>query len=69
MGTFSIPGGSQGTIELFYSYGVDHFAPVRVLSASSGGLLLLGYGTAVYRYLKKEYGGSSQTAAVQEDER
>ena len=53
MGTISIPGGVQGILEIFGSHGNDTFVPARILSVSSGGLLLLGYGTALYRYLRE----------------
>jgi len=55
MGTLSFPGGSQGIVELFNSRGTDTFAFVRVLSVSSGGLLLLGYGIALFRHFRGSY--------------
>ena len=54
MGTLSLPGGSQGITELFESSGSDAFLPVRILSVSSGGLLLFGYGTALFRYFREQ---------------
>ena len=60
MGTISIPGGAQGIAEIFGSRDADAFVPVRILSVSSGGLLLLGYGTALYRYFREKYSGTSE---------
>ena len=57
IGTLSFPGGAQGIIELFDSSDADGFVPARILSASAGGLLLLGYGTALYRFLRERYSG------------
>ena len=54
MGTLSLPGGSQGIVELFAGPEADAFVPLRIFSASSGGLLLFGYGTALFRYLRNE---------------
>lgn len=56
MGTLSFPGGSQGFVELLDSSGAEAFAPVRILSVSSGGLLLLGYGIALFRYFREQNG-------------
>jgi len=55
MGTLSFPGGVQGIVELFNSQ-EDSFVPVRLLSASAGGLLLLGYVVALYRYFRERNG-------------
>ena len=54
MGTLSFPGGPQGIIEL--SFGNDAFVPVRLFSVSGGGILLFGYGVAVYRHFKERNG-------------
>lgn len=54
MGTLSIPGGYEGIVELFDSPEDAAFVPARLLSMTSGGLLLLGYGTALYRYFREE---------------
>jgi Na+-transporting NADH:ubiquinone oxidoreductase subunit NqrD len=51
-GSLSLPGGKGGFFELFSSEG-EGFFPVRLLSVSSGGLLLLGYIAAVYRYFQE----------------
>ena len=57
MGTLSFPGGAQGAVELFEAGEENGFVPVRILSASAGGLLLLGYGISLYRYCRERYGG------------
>lgn len=56
MGTLSFPGGAQGIME--FSGGAEPFAPARILSMSAGGLLLLGYGTAIFRYFREKSGGT-----------
>ena len=56
MGTISIPGGIQGISEVFGSRDTNISLPVRLLSVSSGGLLLLGYGTALYKYIREQSG-------------
>jgi len=53
MGTLSVPGGVEGIVELFEAGGADAFVPARLLSVSAGGLLLLGYVTALFRYLRE----------------
>jgi len=58
MGTLSLPGGVQGIFEIFGSVDEDAFVPIRILSASAGGLLLLGYGTALYRFLRERNTGT-----------
>jgi hypothetical protein len=59
MGSLSIPGGTWGIIEIF-SFGEDGegFFPIRILSVSAGGLLLLGFGIAVFRYFRSETSNS-----------
>jgi len=59
MGTLSFPGGFHGVIELFNMGSDDAFAPLRILSVSGGGLLLLGYAMALYRFLNARAGNSS----------
>jgi Na+-transporting NADH:ubiquinone oxidoreductase subunit NqrD len=54
MGTLSFPGGSQGTIEIFGDS--DTFIPLKILSVSSGGLLLFGYGVAMFRFFREQNG-------------
>ena len=56
IGTLSFPGGSQGIVELFDSRDLKTFVPARILSVSAGGLLLLGYGTALFRYFRDRNG-------------
>jgi hypothetical protein len=51
-GSLSLPGGRRGIIPLFPS-GPERFLPIRIFASSSGALLLLGYGTGLYRYVKK----------------
>ena len=53
MGSLSFPGGVQGIVEIFASQEEGGFLPIRLLSASAGGLLLLGYGTALFRYFRE----------------
>ena len=61
MGTLSLPGSAQGITELFSSQdtNANSFFPARIISVSSGGLLLFGYMTALYRYFKEQIGGVS----------
>ena len=63
MGTLSFPGGAQGIIEFFGAGEAGTFAPVRILSMSAGGLLLLGYGIAVFRYFREKNGGTPKDDA------
>ena len=58
LGTLSLPGGNQGIVELFNFGGEGNFVPFRILSVSSGGLLLLGYGTALYRNIRDQSGNT-----------
>ena len=44
--------GPEGVIELFNSSEAGSFYSVRIFSMSGGGLLLFGYGTALYRLYK-----------------
>jgi hypothetical protein len=57
LGTISFPGGTQGVIEVIGSGEGSGFIPVRILSASAGGLLLFGYGVSLYRYYRERNGG------------
>ena len=66
MGTLSFPGGAQGIIELFGSGKDDAFVLARSLSVSAGGLLLLGYGTALFRYFGESSGGISRNGQAHE---
>ena len=56
MGTLSFPGGYQGIVEFVIAKDHEVFVPLRILSVSGGGLLLLGYATALYRYLREQSG-------------
>jgi len=60
MGTISIPGSSQGIMEIYEGQNTETFLPGRILSISAGGLLLLGYLIAIYRYFKDRSGNVSQ---------
>jgi len=60
MGTISIPGSSQGIMEIYEGQNTETFLPGRILSISAGGLLLLGYVVAIYRYFKDRSGNVSQ---------
>ena len=55
-GSLSFPGGVWGIVEIFSSKeGGEGFFPIRLLSASAGGLLILGFGVAVYRYFRSQH--------------
>ncbi|MDR0568245.1 MAG: hypothetical protein LBG87_03465 [Spirochaetaceae bacterium] len=51
--SLSLPGGPQGIIELFPGFEGDAFLPIAAASGSAGAFLLLGYGAALFRGLKK----------------
>ena len=55
MGSLSLPGGSGGIFEIFSIDDGESFFPVRILSASSGALLILGYIVAAFRYFRSRY--------------
>ena len=67
MGTLSFPGGVEGIVELFILGESGSFIPVRILSMSAGGLLLLGYGIAVFRYLRERNGNIPRNDDVPEE--
>jgi hypothetical protein len=67
MGTISIPWAPQGILELFSNPNFDRFVPIWIISAPSGGLLLLGYGTALYRYLGEMNGANFQNDNIPEN--
>jgi hypothetical protein len=67
MGTISFPGGIQGIVEVFEAREGDSFVPVRFLSASAGGLLLLGYGIALFRYFRERSGNIPRNEAPEGD--
>ena len=58
MGTLSFPGGISGIIEVTSDTG-SRTVPFRLFSISSGAILLLGYGAAIFSYLKVKIHGSS----------
>jgi len=60
MGTLSIPGSVQGITDIYEGQNTETILPGRILSISAGGLLLLGYVIAVYRYFKDRSGNVSQ---------
>ena len=49
--SLSIPGGSEGIVFIF-SANNKSFFPMQLIANSSGALLLLGYGTGLYRYYR-----------------
>ena len=63
MGTLSFPGGAQGVVEVFSASEEYSFVPMRFLSAAAGGLLILGYGTALFRFFR-EWGGNTPQEEV-----
>ena len=68
MGTLSFPGGVQGAVEIFDVWEDGRFVPIRFLSASAGGLLLLGYGAAIFRYFRERSGSTPRDDVPQGDE-
>ena len=68
LGTFSIPGGAQGIKEIFNSPESNSFFPARIFSVSAGGLLLFGYGIALYRYLRDQNGSTPKDSDFSEEE-
>ena len=60
LGTLSFPGSAQGIVEIFNIREEGNFIPVGILSVSSGGLLLLGYVMALFRYLRDQSGNRPQ---------
>jgi len=67
MGTLSFPGGIQGMVEIFDINVENGYIPVRFLSASAGGLLLLGYGIALFRYFREQSGSVPRDDAQEGD--
>ncbi|MDR3303495.1 MAG: hypothetical protein LBS86_03700 [Treponema sp.] len=49
----SLPGGPRGIIEL--AYDGEFIVPMRIFSRSAGGLILLGYGIALFQSFRKRY--------------
>jgi len=68
MGTLSIPSATYGITELFSSEETNTIIPAQIFSVSSGGLLLLGYGTAMYRYFRENYAEASRNDDSSEEE-
>ena len=60
MGAISIPGSSQGIMEIYEGQNARTFLPGRILSISAGGLLLFGYIIALYRYFRDRSGNVSE---------
>jgi hypothetical protein len=56
-GAFSVPGGQLGITELL-SVEDSRFFPVQVISASAGGLLLLGYALTLFRRFQNRIMGA-----------
>jgi len=52
LASLSLPGGAQGIIFLFSAKGESLF-PIRIIAASSGAVILLGYGIGLYRHYRK----------------
>ena len=59
MGTISIPGSVYGIVEIYKGQNTESILPGRILSISAGGLMLLGYVIALYRYFKNRSGNVS----------
>jgi len=66
MGTFSIPGGPQGVNEVVNINSNLGFFPGRFLSVSAGGLILFGYGAAVFKYFKIRAGNVKEDSNEEE---
>lgn len=49
----SLPGGTWGIIEVGYDW--NFIIPIRIVSSSSGALILLGYAVALFQSLRKGY--------------
>ncbi|GHV30989.1 hypothetical protein AGMMS4952_18850 [Spirochaetia bacterium] len=58
-GSLSLPGGSQGMVVLGVG-GTGAYFPVHIIANASGGLLLLGYGLALFRRRKARSGGEDE---------
>jgi hypothetical protein len=68
MGTLSVPSAAYGIRELFTREESNTIIPAQIISVSSGGLLLLGYGTALYRYIKENYAEAFRGGNSEEEE-
>jgi hypothetical protein len=60
LGSLSIPGGTFGIIELF-NVTTGGLVPLRIISSSTGAFLLLGYGTALFRFYRNRLAGTEKT--------
>ena len=54
LGSLSLPGGAQGLL-LFFPFGPDAPAPLRLLAGSAGALLLCGYLLALFRHFREKF--------------
>jgi hypothetical protein len=54
--SLSLPGGTRGIVA-FPGGAEASFFPVRIAASSAGGLLILGYGLALYRHFRGRSGG------------
>jgi hypothetical protein len=63
LGSFSVPGGQLGITELL-SVADSRFFPIQVISASAGGLLLLGYVLMLFRRFQNRIMGIRGSNAV-----
>ena len=53
-GSLSLPGGVWGFFEIFSSTNEEVFFPVQILSVSAGGLIVFGFGIAVFRFFQAQ---------------
>ena len=68
LGTLSVPSAAYGIRELFTREESNTIIPAQIISVSSGGLLLLGYGTALYRYIRENYAEAFHNDSDSEEE-
>ncbi|MCL2609317.1 MAG: hypothetical protein FWD94_05385 [Treponema sp.] len=54
LGSLSLPGGAHGLL-LFYPFGPDAPAPLRLLAGSAGALFLCGYLLALFRHFREKF--------------
>jgi hypothetical protein len=59
MGSVSFPGGVEGMVEISGG-GHEGFFPIRIFAVSAGGLLILGYAVALFRYFRAFHGGTEE---------
>ncbi|MCL2833654.1 MAG: hypothetical protein FWD78_10830 [Treponema sp.] len=52
LGTLSLPGGVWGIFEIFGSGPQTAFFPIRIISVSAGGFILLGFAAALFRLFR-----------------